>query len=234
MRVLKVLLRTAGRTRDLDVLIRRYRKAKSDNARNLVEELCKLRARRQRRLSGFCSHLRANDRLIRRIDQLLSKLDDADRSAELFGTWANARWLDIVHGFSEMSNVDSTKLESLHEFRIRSKELRYAMELLEFTFDQEMLPMPYATVAELQKRLGNINDQCVAMQLFRRWKRKGNALSKACSFKAPKRVASRKLDQAIAKFRTWWTPTVKAELLLSLAELAETSNADSGQKLRDR
>jgi len=62
-----------------------------------------------------------NDRLTRRIDQLLSKLDDADRSTELFGTWAD----------------------------------------------------------------------------------------------------------------TWWTPTVKAELLQSLTKLADTSNANSGQKLSD-
>ena len=38
-RVLKVLLRTAGRTRDLDVLARRYRKTKNDNALHLVKEL---------------------------------------------------------------------------------------------------------------------------------------------------------------------------------------------------
>ena len=83
--------------------------------------------------------------------------------------------------------------------------------------------MTYATVAELQERLGHINDQCVAIQLFCRWKRKGYALSKACSLKAPKRVASRKLDQAVAEFKSWWTPTVKTELLQSLTKLADTS-----------
>lgn len=175
MRILKVLLRTAGQTRDLDVLARRYRKAKNDNSRHLVKELRKHRARKQRRLAEFCSHLWKNDRLTRRIDKLLSKLDDADGSTELFGGWSKARWLDIVHEFSQLSNVDDSNLEFLHQFRIRGKGLRYTMELLESTFDQELLPLTYATVAELQKRLGNINDQCVAIQLFRRWKRRDHA-----------------------------------------------------------
>ena len=223
MCILKVLLRTAGETRDLDVLARRYRKAKSENARHFVKELRKHRARKQRRLSEFCSHLWKNDRLTRRINHLFSKLDDADGSTELFGGWSKARWLDIVHEFSQLSNVDDSNLESLHQFRIRGKGLRYAMELLESTFDQELLPMTYATIAELQERLGHINDQSVAIQLFCRWKRKHHALSKVCSLKAPKRVASRELDQAIAEFKSWWTPTMKTELLQSLTKLADTS-----------
>jgi len=44
---------------------------------------------------------------------------------------------------------------------------------------------------------------------------------------------ARKRNQAIAKFGMWWTLIVKAELSQSLSQLADTLNADSGQKLSD-
>ena len=221
--ILKSLLRTAGQTRDLDVLARHCRKAKFHDSRRLVKEICKLRVRKQRLLSKLCSHQCKKDRLTRRVDHVLGRRDVADRSTELFGTWAKSRWFEIVQDFSKMSSVEGSNLELLHQFRICGKGLRYAMELLESTFNQELLPLAYATVTELQERLGHINDQCVAIDLFRQWKRECLALTRTCRLKAPMRVASRKLDQAIAEFKSWWTPTVRSELLRSLAQLAETS-----------
>ena len=111
----------------------------------------------------------------------------------------------------------------LHQFRICGRGLRYAMELLESAFNRELLPVAFATVTELQERLGNINDQCVAIDLFRQWKKAGLALTRSCRLKAPIRVASRKLDQAIAELNAWWSPSVRSEFLRSLTQLAETS-----------
>ena len=57
---------------------------------------------------------------------------------------------------------DATDLAALHMFRIRGKELRYAMEVLAGAFSDEFRTRLYPIVESIQERLGEVNDLVTA------------------------------------------------------------------------
>jgi CHAD domain-containing protein len=217
VRSLKQLLRNAGQIRDLDVFASRYQKSKVNGRRLMLKKLIRKRSQSERRLSELCFRLREEDRLSRRIDQLLSRLSQIGSSEEQSKLSIHSRWLLILNAFSQSPTENTSDLKSLHRFRIHVKKLRYTMELLESALVQEYQHMTWSIIAELQERLGNIHDQCVALQFLGEWKRKSKTAKKGVNLKSPERSTRQRLRKAISEFKSWWTIELKTELLKSLS-----------------
>ena len=67
-----------------------------------------------------------------------------------------------------MPNESSSTAE-LHQFRIRAKALRYAIELVAPAFEPELRKELYPLVEELQERLGRIQDHVTAAERCHNW-----------------------------------------------------------------
>jgi CHAD domain-containing protein len=109
--------------------------------------------------------------LCHHVDALLEKT--CERASNLapssFGQWATAQHQRILKRFFKASPSDLHDLASLHRFRIRGKELRYAMELLAPAFPAAFREQLYPVVEQLQERLGEIHDHAVARTRFGEW-----------------------------------------------------------------
>ena len=75
----------------------------------------------------------------------------------------------LPESFFESIPGDTSDMAALHQFRIRAKSLRYAMELLAAAFGPELREVHYPVVEEVQERLGRINDHVAARDRFRNW-----------------------------------------------------------------
>ena len=129
-----------------------------------------------------------------------------------FGGWARARMRPIVKRFFAASPSAASDEAALHRFRIRGKDLRYAMELLAAAFPQDFRKTLYPVVEALQDRLGEINDLATAQARLReRIQQVGRAPEATCLHRLFDEQQAQ-LGQARADFLGWWTPPFAASL----------------------
>jgi CHAD domain-containing protein len=110
----------------------------------------------------------------------------------------------------------SDDIEALHQFRICTKALRYAIELLAPAFEPQVRDVVYPAVEKLQERLGKITDHIAAIRLFAEWESHNAA-------QAPREGASfldvekaQEVDD-LRDFRDWWSSARADWLEQSLA-----------------
>src|SRR5262249_32604120 len=111
--------------------------------------------------------LRRDGRFARRIDKLLDRVrvrteEDRSGAATPFARWAHRQLRAVVEPFLRAIPADHTDAAALHQFRIRGKELRYAMELLAGAFPESLRTELYPAVEAIQDRLGEVNDLATA------------------------------------------------------------------------
>ena len=167
-----------------------------------------------------------------RVDVLLEKTakKDSRSVAGSFGTWATARLGKILKRFFKASPSDLNDLRNLHRFRIRGKELRYAMELLAPAFAGEFREELYPVVEELQERLGLLHDHVVAKTRFRRWINETKSKRELVHLQKLFEQEHGKLDQLLRDFASWWTPRLKASLQSSFQRLSSHLSQDNLQR----
>ena len=86
-----------------------------------------------------------------------------------FADFARVGLQKVAVRFFTAAPVDLTDLAALHRFRIRAKELRYAIEMLAGVFPPALRERHYPLVTAIQGALGEIND--FATQRLRLYKR---------------------------------------------------------------
>jgi len=129
-----------------------------------------------------------------------------------FGDWARARLRPIVKRFFEASPSAASEEAALHQFRIRGKELRYAMELLAGAFPPDFREELYPVVEALQDRLGEINDLATAQARLRERIEQADRAPEATCLHRLFDDQQAQLEQAHAAFLGWWTPRLAATL----------------------
>jgi CHAD domain-containing protein len=146
-------------------------------------------------------------------------------SPERLRIWAPQQLASFRSAFLELLPDDSDDIEALHQFRIRTKALRYAIELLAPAFEPQMRDATYPAVEKLQERLGKITDHIAAIRLFGEWESYNAA-------QTPRDDASflelEKAQEAedLRDFRDWWT-SARADWLEQL--LANQAGIACGQ-----
>lgn len=225
-RRLRKIRRAASDARDLDVLALRLLSEPDDRANRLVEFLSQRRTDVQPALVELAEECRRDDKFVRQTAKLLETIEapqtDDSTTPVSFGHWAPRQLAKIGSDFVDTMPGDTDDVDRLHQFRIRSKAVRYAIELLSPAFGPSIRKDVYPAVEELQERLGTITDHIAAMRLFDEWE----AYLSEHSLPPDGRgwVEDERLQQAddLQKFREWWT-TERAEGLTNA--LAEQANA---------
>ena len=86
-----------------------------------------------------------------------------------FGRQAPQYLAPVVKKFFRAAASDLTTAESLHGLRIRTKKLRYTMEIVAVAFDSAFRKRLYPQVTLFQDLLGTLNDHATAKTLFGDW-----------------------------------------------------------------
>jgi CHAD domain-containing protein len=203
--------RVGGRVRDCDVLI-----ARSGATPKLQAE----RARAHRKLVARYEQLRRGRRLKRSARRLLDRLQarNADRT-ETFADRARESLRPIVRAFFAATPDAGSDPGALHQFRIRAKRLRYAMELLAGAFPASFRDELYPVIGTLQEKLGAVNDQAVAQaRLEKKTGRTGDA-AELSELRRRAATAGEDLARAREDFGRCWTPEARDALRARFEEV---------------
>jgi CHAD domain-containing protein len=154
------------------------------------------------------------------LDKLMQEIA-SDRRSEgkrRFGREAPRYLASVVKNFFKAAQADLTTDEALHELRIRTKKVRYTMEIVAVAFDSAFRKKLYRRVTLFQNLLGTLNDHATARSLFGEW-------SSTCEDGAQKAFLDGLLlaEQQAAKdlqaaFLATWTPKVVARLKKQFAD----------------
>lgn len=208
-RALKSVRQAAGRARDLDVLILRHAADLRDaDAQLFLEEMRKKRAEAQVPLREIYTALTANQHLQQLPQGLVAPASSHPTAGPVptFGSWAKRQLRKSVKAFFAAEPPALNDLDALHQFRIRGKELRYAMELLVAAFPPSFQTRLYPLVERLQDRLGEINDHAVAHKRFRSWSTETTDPLLRKYLQQMVRRERKRLHRSVLHFAYWWTP----------------------------
>src|SRR5690606_9871882 len=114
------------------------------------------------------------------------------------------------------------RIDALHEFRIRTKTIRYTLESLASALPESARETLYPHISALQESLGVINDHAVAVATLEEFVSLHKRTSKLAAWAAkelPKRHAA--LNAAHATFLDVW-PRRRDELLAECRALGLT------------
>jgi CHAD domain-containing protein len=205
---LKAIRRAAGRARDFDVLLLRHAPhAVTPMAEQFVNGVRDRRIEAQNPLREIHQQLTVSDEL-RTLPEQMSGLhsETTNPPSPCFRDWARKRLAKAVRVFFAAEPQNLSDLESLHKFRIRGKELRYAMEMLGAAFPSSFQTKLYPLIERLQDRLGAINDHAVALKRFRVWTEETAESELRKHLQSLVKKERRELRKSLFRFACWWTP----------------------------
>ena len=175
------------------------------------------RASAFRDLRRLHRQLAGSNRLKRWTRTLLAKTrKKAERRPHLavqkFKDWAPERLRVFVSDFFQAADPDLRDFTQLHQFRIRSKSLRYAMELVTTTFPPPFSKELYPIVERLQSALGDINDEANFIRSIGRRLTNEAKLADIDGLKHRMAQEQHTLDELESGFSHWWTADRRANL----------------------
>ncbi len=210
---LKRARKVAGRARDLDVLLEHQGHAhKEAFSPGYLEELQEKRKKAQRSIKKLYKKFR-KDRLPEQIAECLDSLSAPPVTDDIpFPDWACHAVRPLARRFFAIPAAEGDDFDALHRLRIRTKELRYAMELLAPAFPPRFREEVFPVVEKLQDVLGGINDH-------------RNAIERIMARGAPeqKKLLSEEkacLERALGSYRSFWTPEQRRALQRQMPKAA--------------
>lgn len=216
-RRLRAIRRAAGDARDLDVLADRLARDYGEPVAPIIDLVARDRDAVQPAIVEVANQSRHDDRFIRKISKLLKSVavnesngDAAGMSLVLdFGEWAAQRFARVADDFSAAKPPESADPAMLHQFRIRAKALRYAIELVAPAIGargSDLRGQLYPLVEELQERLGEIQDHVAAIERCGAWQIQSRNSAMREKLAELAEAEARGLANAIDGFWQWWTP----------------------------
>ena len=129
-----------------------------------------------------------------------------------FGQEAPQYLAPVVKRFFKAATSDLTSDESLHGLRIRTKKLRYTMEIVAVAFDSDFRKRLYPQVTLFQDLLGTVNDHATAKRLFGDWLSKSEDMAEKAFLEGLLLAEQRATADLRAAFLATWTPKVVSSL----------------------
>lgn len=221
---LRSVRRAAGDAREYDVLIARIGQEMTGGAaEQIIERLVEARHVSQRPILNVHRQLQL-ERFGREFRKLLARVHPrAGKNGSVkdprFKKWSRAQLRRFVKQFFKAARADLSDRTNLHRFRIRAKQLRYAMELLASAFPPSVGKKLLPQVEQLQDLLGEVNDHATAAEQFRRmmWLskecREGDLLLTLLQREQDRMEASR------LRFQSWWSPKRANKLRSGIAKV---------------
>jgi CHAD domain-containing protein len=222
---LKQILRAAGKARDYDVLAQRLSDAPTDpEAQRFLKKVRARRQQAQQPIGAVYRRLKRDDCFDRWVKKLLRgvrprRKTNAEPKDARFGDWARTQLTRVVKRFFKAAPADDKDPRTLHRFRIRGKELRYAMELLAGAFPPYFVDKLYPVVETLQQLLGEINDHATAEACIRQRIVAADDPSEAGHLRNLIEEEYGHLNLSRRAFVQWWTPEREEGLRARFDEL---------------
>jgi CHAD domain-containing protein len=213
--VLRDVRSATNAARDADVLLARLAPIASEA---LGAVLRADRRAAQHEVRAVCRRLSGDAGFARRVASLTRKArsghGDGDVAAIPFDAWAQARLAVAVRRFFGGDAPDLRDVEQLHDLRLRTKKLRYEIEILAAVSPPRLRTDAYPILTGLQDRLGDVNDGTVAVRRLEELACATSAPRGTPAFDALAREANDLLSRSRADLAAWWTP-LRAEQLKS-------------------
>jgi CHAD domain-containing protein len=200
----------AGDARDLDVLADRLRRQLGPRGEDLLADVMRRRAAAQPAIRAERDRACRGDRMRRKIGKLLGSVTPrgevgrADRQ-RTFRDWAVQQLRTTAERFFAAVPSDDSDRAALHQFRIRGKALRYAVELLAPAFGPELRELHYPVIEELQEQLGQINDYVAGAERLRHWCDSAGDPERVALLREFIELEQAQLEEMLDQFRQWWT-----------------------------
>ena len=215
---LKQIRQAAGDARDYDVFAQRLAKDRPEpEAKRLLGHVRGQRRKAQKPLLALHQRLERDDRFERQIAKLRRGIRSRGKKKTLrktprFGDWARASLRPLVKRFFKAARTIEKDAAALHQFRIRGKKLRYAMELLAGAFSPDFREKLYPVIEALQDKLGEINDHVTAQARLRQQMEAENAATGMNYLQTLLTKENDRLEQARQELLSWWTPNLQESL----------------------
>jgi CHAD domain-containing protein len=215
---LKQIRRAAGDARDYDVLAQRLAKERpGPEANRLLEDVRGQRRKAQKPILALHRRLEREDRFERRIAKLLRGIRPRGKKKTLeknprFGDWATASLRPLIKRFFKAARTIEKDTEVLHQFRIRGKKLRYAMELLAGAFPPAFREKLYPVIEDLQAKLGEINDHVTEQARLRQRIEADEAAAEVDYLENLFTQENDHIEHARQELLSWWTPKLQESL----------------------
>ena len=218
----KRLRRAAGRVRDADVFAARVTAPDEKWPVRLRAE----RWRGQKEIRRLANRLNGGRRFKRRIRKMLARMAEAYAgSRERLADRARSRLRPLAVAFLAAAPPVGAEDAALHQFRIRGKELRYAMELLAGSFPPAFRDELYPQVGELQERLGRVNDLATAQRRLEEWLSGTGDPATISNLRRRLADVMEELVRARAEFHSWWSAELREQLRARFAEFLGSPSA---------
>lgn len=220
-RKLRRIRQAAGKARDLDVLEQRHlRSADQKRSRALLQDIRERRQKAQVPIQRIWKRLLQKDSLARRLHKLQESVAKSGHKQydDRFEGWARGRMENASGEFFAGMPDDVSDLKELHQFRIRGKQMRYAMELLAPAFPKSFRTELYPVVENLQELLGDVNDHRNACLRLQRWKKAESTKKRTAYLRKLLKAERMELKNSLQRFQAWWTPARALELRTSLQQ----------------
>jgi triphosphatase len=222
---LETIRRAAGKARDLDVFLEHVIGTGTGSSNSMVARIKHQREKAQRPIVRCFVKAGRKKGLKNRLFKLLARIQKNNESASrLVGVWAKNQLRDAIKRFYHARPSDINDLRSVHCFRIRTKELRYTIELLDAAFPVERTCSVFPLVETLQQRLGDINDRAVTISILNELSVTASKRRDRIKLKQKQTRETNRLEKALASFQKWWTHERQDELFNSLRRLTKITH----------
>ena len=197
-RRLKIIRKTAGHARDLDVLIQRQ-SHQEGTPKSLLRNLRKRRRQAQKALNRCRRRWAPGSKWQRQFKRLKNQLR---QRATQQPQPANVRKTpheflqQTLDRFKKRGQTSIRSLDDLHAFRIQAKQLRYSIQWATPELAARPTAQTLKQLRRIQNRLGTINDHAVAIERLSREK------------KVPKKLVrqeKKQLEQAFIAWTRYWS-----------------------------
>jgi CHAD domain-containing protein len=227
---LRKIRRAAGDARDLDVMADRIAREYGESAQPIIDLIMRDRAKVQSVIQKIAERCRVNDRLVRKSAKLLDSIRNAPNGEEesqptTFQDWTRSQFARQSQDFLAGMPDESSDVAALHQFRIRAKHLRYAIELVAPAFGTELRKALYPIVEEVQERLGRVQDHVAALDRCELWNAALDHNGSAGLRETIREFAEaerRAMREAIADFHAWWSEDRAAQVRHLIDSASET------------
>jgi CHAD domain-containing protein len=129
-----------------------------------------------------------------------------------FGRQAPKHLFPVAKKFFKAAESDLSSDESLHALRIRTKKLRYTMEIVAVAFDPAFRKKLYSQVTLFQDLLGVLNDHAAARLLLRDWLSQSEDPQQRAFLEGLLLAEERANEDLRAALLATWTPKVVSGL----------------------
>jgi CHAD domain-containing protein len=149
-----------------------------------------------------------------RIETLIEEVESCrhDEGRRRFGRQAPRYLAPVVKKFFKAAKQDLATDESLHGLRIRTKKLRYTMEIVAMAFDAAFRKTLYPRVTLFQDLLGTAHDHAKAKILFGDWLSNSADAEQKAFLEGLVLAEAHATEDLRAAFLATWTPRVVSDL----------------------